>query len=97
MTRCATAAALAAEGLTPDQIAARLGIPKRTVHDRLRYAVRGQHQFRVPPEALPALTAHAEARNVPVRTLVRELLVTAARDGLIDAVLDDLTPETAHA
>jgi DNA-binding transcriptional regulator LsrR (DeoR family) len=88
MSLCRTAAALADQGLSPDQIAARLGIPKRTVHDRLRYA-RGLRTTRIPADALPALKEHADARALSVAELASALLVAVAKDGLIDAVLDD--------
>ena len=93
-TRFEAASALAAEGLTPDQIAERIGTSRENVWQLLAYAKRRRRneprtRLAVPNHVLEALHGPAIARGVAPATLARRILSAVARDDLTDAILDD--------
>lgn len=91
-SRTKAAVALEAQGFTDGQIAEKMGVPKRNVGALLASARRSaDRETRVPikktTESL--LMLEATARGLSVNELAVRIIDTVARDGLVNAVLDD--------
>lgn len=93
-SRYEAAEALRAEGLTPEQIAERIGTTTGAVYQLLAYAKRGRAnspriRVSVPTRVLEHFQEPAAMRGVAPATIARRILATVAREGLADAILDD--------
>jgi hypothetical protein len=80
-------------GLTEAEISVRLGLSLTRIRSlRAPLRDRGMSQnarICVPVETLRALQMAARRRRMAAATLAEKLLVTIARDGLVEAILDD--------
>lgn len=85
----AAAAALARQGLGETEIARRLDVKVKTVSTVLYRVQQRGMTLRLPHDAADGLATSAEARGVTLEDLACRVLEAVARDGLLDAVLDD--------
>lgn len=86
----AAVVALRAQGLSASAVARRLGIPANNVASMESAARRRV----VPPVRLPVDVARllerpARRRGIGIDCLALRIIATVARDGMVDAVLDD--------
>lgn len=93
----------AAQGHPPCQIAQQLGLDRHIVYRALalnRAVVLPPARVKstpvdVPNDIIDMLGAHAARRRISPRMMARMIIVTVARSGLIDAVMDDSPPGIA--
>ena len=100
-SRSAACRALRALGLSNAEIVARFAadghaITPKQINALLHYQQLRDGIVRVPAIVVTRLAPAAAARGVKVTELMEELLAVIARDGMVEAVLDDRAPETNH-
>ena len=90
-SRTAAALALSAEGASPSEIGARLGVTTSAAHWLLSSGQRRKEArvVTLDTETLDALAPAATARGMRPEQLARLVVETVAEHGLVDAVLDD--------
>lgn len=91
-SRTAAMLALADEGLSEAEIALRLGVAPH----RVRYVISGAYArqrdrraFALPAPTYGLYRRAAERRGLTAPELIQEILEVVARDGMVDAILDD--------
>ena len=86
----AAVVALRAQGLSAADVARRLGVSVDTVSALERPPRRrGSRPVRLPADVAKLLQKPADRRGLRVEQLALTIISTVARDGMVDAVLDD--------
>lgn len=86
----AAVVALRAQGLSASTVARRLRISVETVSALERSARRRESgPVRLPADVAKLLQKPADRRGLRVEQLALTIIATVARDGMVDAVLDD--------
>lgn len=100
-SRSAACRAMRAQGLSNAEIVARFAadgkaITPKQINALLHYQKVRDGIVHVPGLVVTRLSPAAAARAISVTELVEELLAVIARDGMVDAILDDRGPESNH-
>ncbi|MCG8357628.1 MAG: hypothetical protein MI920_18850 [Kiloniellales bacterium] len=103
-SRTAAVIDLRGRGLSYHEIAARIGVPPKTVAALESSAGRARHRrpseangrtVVFPVDLLERLGPHAAARNVTVNELARRIVDTVIDEDLVPAVLDDVAEDAS--
>lgn len=75
-------------GVPIDEIAATLGLNRKTIRS-YSYQIGAEHvRFTLPAEIIAEICREADNRHIAKTTLMSKILATVAKDHLFDAVLD---------